>query len=75
VTDFRPAAHQTSYFEPFDDVVRRIVLPAPREKVVPHRDLNFFEGGNPKTGHPIFALGPFHRQKSFLTKFPGMAPG
>jgi len=37
VTDFRPAA-QTSYFEPFHDVVRRIVLPAPREKVVPHRD-------------------------------------
>ena len=42
MTDFRPAAHQTSYFEPFYDVVRRIVLPALREKVVPHRDCDKF---------------------------------
>src|SRR5262249_48541327 len=36
---------------------------------------NFFQGGSPKTGHPISPPGPSHRQKSFLTKFPGVAPG
>src|SRR6516165_12736048 len=36
---------------------------------------NFFQGGSPKQGHPISPPGPPHRQKSFLTKFPGMAPG
>src|SRR6516165_4374039 len=40
-----------------------------------HAAKNFFQGGSPKTGHPISPPGPPHRQKSFLTKFPGMAPG
>src|SRR6516162_7636347 len=40
-----------------------------------HAAENFFQGGSPKTGHPIFAPGPPHRQKSFLTKFPGMGSG
>src|SRR6516165_5276825 len=40
-----------------------------------HAADNFFQGGSPKTGHPISPPGPPHRQKSFLTKFPGMAPG
>ena len=40
-----------------------------------HAAENFFQGGNPKTGYPIFPPGPPHRQKSFLTKFPGMGPG
>src|SRR5262249_2133823 len=35
----------------------------------------FFQGGSPKTGHPISPPGPPHRQKSFLTKSPGMTPG
>src|SRR5262249_60222715 len=32
---------------------------------------NFFQGGSPKTGHPISPPGPPHRQKSFLTNFRG----
>src|SRR6516164_3251013 len=40
-----------------------------------HAAENFFQGGSPKTGHPISPPGPPHRQKSFLTKFPGMGPG
>src|SRR6516162_6908095 len=40
-----------------------------------HAADNFFQGRSPKTGHPISPPGPPHRQKSFLTKFPGMAPG
>src|SRR5262249_57728867 len=27
---------------------------------------NYFQGGSPKTGHPISPPGPPHRQKSFL---------
>src|SRR5262249_45476574 len=40
-----------------------------------HSADNFFQQASPKTGHPISPPGPPHRQKSFLTKFPGMAPG
>jgi len=36
---------------------------------------NFFQGGSPKQATPFFPPGPPHRQKSFLTKFPGMGPG
>src|SRR5215831_4948768 len=36
-----------------------------------HAAKNFFQGGSPKTGHPISPPGPPHRKKSFLTKFPG----
>jgi hypothetical protein len=40
-----------------------------------HAAENFFQGGSPKTGHPISPPGPLHRQKSFYAKFPGMRPG
>src|SRR5215813_1943563 len=40
-----------------------------------HAAENFFQGGSPKTGHPISPPGPPHHQKSFYAKFPGMAPG
>src|SRR5262249_5883971 len=40
-----------------------------------HAAENFCQGGSPKTGHPISPPGPPHRQKSSLTKFPGMRPG
>src|SRR5436190_14657309 len=40
-----------------------------------HAAENFFQGGSPKTGHPIPPPGPPHRQKSFYGKFPGMGPG
>src|SRR6516165_5557073 len=40
-----------------------------------HAADNFFQGGSPKTGHPISPPEPPHRQKSFLTEFPGMGPG
>src|SRR5215471_14357569 len=40
-----------------------------------HAAGNFFQGGSPKTGHPISPPGPPHRQKLFLTKFPGMVRG
>src|SRR5262245_47542105 len=40
-----------------------------------HATDNFFQGGSAKTDHPISPPGPSHRQKSFLTKFPGMGPG
>src|SRR6516162_7535788 len=40
-----------------------------------HAAENFFQGGSPKTGHPPSSPGPPHRQKSFLTKFPGMRLG
>src|SRR5215813_5139710 len=36
-----------------------------------HAAKNLFQGGSPKTGHPISPPGPPHRKKSFLTKFPG----
>src|SRR5262245_3563461 len=36
-----------------------------------HAADNFFQGGSPKTGHPISPPGPPHRQKSFYAKFPG----
>src|SRR5262245_27566677 len=36
---------------------------------------NSFQGGSPKTGHPSSPPGISHRQKSFQTKFPGMASG
>src|SRR5262249_30479421 len=58
---------------------RAVSLPdasrAPNRKDRDHAAENFFQGGNPKTGPPISPPGPPHRQKSFLTKFPGMAPG
>ena len=40
-----------------------------------HAADNFFQGGSPKQATPISPPGPPHRQKSFQTKFPGMAPG
>src|SRR6516162_7431524 len=36
-----------------------------------HAAENFFQGGNPKTGHPISPPGPPHRQKSFRPNFRG----
>src|SRR5262247_63353 len=36
-----------------------------------HAAENFFQGGSPKTGHPISPPGPPHRQKSFRPNFRG----
>src|SRR5262249_53492341 len=51
------------------------IHPPGRSEMIARAADNFFQGGKPKTGHPISPPRPPHRQKSFLTKFAGMAPG
>src|SRR5262245_1363458 len=36
---------------------------------------NFFQGGSPKTGHPISPPGPSSLPEIVSATFPGMAPG
>src|SRR6516162_2207484 len=45
--------------------------PGRNETIAVTPPIIFPEGGSAKTGHPISPPGPPHRQKSFLTKFPG----
>src|SRR6516164_1892377 len=70
----RIVAEQRDELAPFDCPMPP-VLPTERIADRDHAAENFFQGGSPKTGHPTSSPGPPHRQKSFLTKFPGMAPG